>query len=94
MFVTSAFLCPEAANKDYRIEFLQIKFRNLTDGLVFFESPAQEASHNTPAQSGTFYYDLGANFLRLGSVGVSYDDFWRHFLFLFSFLHLIFFVPL
>jgi len=68
---TKAFICPEVANRDYRIEFLQVKFRNLNDGLVFFESPVQAVTEGTPVQSGMFYYDLGANFLKLGSVGVS-----------------------
>ena len=71
MLGCAAFICPEVANRDYRIEFLQVKFRNLNDGLVFFESPVQAVTEGTPVQSGMFYYDLGANFLKLGSVGVS-----------------------
>ena len=67
----TAFICHGAANVEYQVEFLQIKLRNVHDGLVFFESPVQNASKGVPVQSGVFYYDLGTNFLRLGSVGVS-----------------------
>jgi len=68
---TKTFICPEGANSEQQIEFLQIKFRNLHDGLIFFESPIQRASKGKPQQSNIFYYDLGIDFLRLGSVGVS-----------------------